>query len=139
MLLVILDGKSPKCLVAWHMLAFSCTRSHCGVPAFSTQAHPFEKLLMKSSSMRSEVSLQSCDKMLVISATSCLCYMQYVQCEWVIILGFPSVPNPSSNCASICAFSPANVVNFIVRLHPLPQFAETISQGYRNAAVTPGL
>ena len=61
------------------------------------------------------------------------------------ILTYQPVVNPSSNWGSICTVLMADAVvtgkvschNLIVRLHSLPRFVETISQGYCKAMQQP--
>jgi len=89
---------------------------------------------------RNVVGLRSCDIFWVIPAKRCSRYVQYLRGKCVIMLGFPPVMYQSSNgggylrCSHICADPVAtgkvNYYNCIVRVRSLPNFTETIGQGY---------
>ena len=63
--------------------------SVCKTPLLTSASEITRQLCGRSSVMWYDLG--------VISTIRCSCYMQCLGCEWVIILGFPSVMYPSSN------------------------------------------
>ena len=81
----------------------------------------------------------------VVSTTSCSCYKQCLEREWIIIFGITTSRESAFELKRVFAVHTADAVatgevncyNVIVRLRSLPRFAETTRQGYCSAEQRP--
>ena len=77
---------------------------------------------------------------LAISATLCLCYMQCLGCDWVIILGFPPVIYPISifKLGQVFALFPW-LTQLLELCNSTPRIPQLCNDDWPGTVLTPGL